>query len=171
MTPVNDDYTDADEVISVAEDSGANTVSVLTGTTSPDGPVTVTQFVIGATTYTAGDTANLTEGDLTINSDGSYSFTIADTDSVLYMYKYGLTEIIMSKYDFESQHVVTIEFMSEDSEIHEIDEKPVIYVYSDQGGFYRVSKQASENYIENFQKYFDVRRNIHARALLFLQFA
>lgn len=31
-----------------------------------------------------------------------------------------------------------------------------VYVYSDQGGFYRVSKQACENYIENYQKIFGV---------------
>lgn len=41
----------------------------------PDGdPISVTQFTVGATNYNPGDTANLAEGDLTINGDGSFSF-------------------------------------------------------------------------------------------------
>ena len=43
-TPVNDSFTDADETVSVLEDSGANLGNVLTGTSSVDGPVTVTQL-------------------------------------------------------------------------------------------------------------------------------
>ena len=41
MTPVNDNFTDADESLKVAEDSGATTGTLLTGTSSVDGPVTV----------------------------------------------------------------------------------------------------------------------------------
>lgn len=36
--------------------------------------ITVVQFIINGTTYTAGQTANLVEGNLTINVDGSYTF-------------------------------------------------------------------------------------------------
>lgn len=39
--------------------------------------VTVTTFDVGNITYTAGATASRTEGDLTINADGSYTFTPA----------------------------------------------------------------------------------------------
>jgi Ca2+-binding RTX toxin-like protein len=39
--------------------------------------VTVTTFDVGNITYTAGDTASRTEGDLTINGDGTYTFTPA----------------------------------------------------------------------------------------------
>ena len=35
-----------------------------------------------------------------------------------------------------------------------------IYVYSDKGGFYTASKQACENYIENYQKYYDLKYTI-----------
>ncbi len=77
VDPVNDDFTDGDEVIAVDEDSGLNTGSLLTGTTSPDGPVTVTGFSVDGTTYAAGDTATLTEGTLEILADGTYNFTPA----------------------------------------------------------------------------------------------
>ncbi|AWI24430.1 Ig-like domain-containing protein [Flavobacterium pallidum] len=40
-------------------------------------PLVITQFVVNAITYPAGSTANLTEGDLTINADGSYTFVPA----------------------------------------------------------------------------------------------
>ncbi len=35
-----------------------------------------------------------------------------------------------------------------------------IYVYSDKGGFYTASKQACENYIENYQKYYGLNYTI-----------
>ncbi len=50
---------------------------MLAGTSSVDGPVTVADFTVGGTTYTPGTTVNLTEGDLTINADGSFTFTPA----------------------------------------------------------------------------------------------
>ncbi|UJL41598.1 hypothetical protein KDH10_002587 [Shewanella vesiculosa] len=50
VTPENDNFTDADEVISVAEDSSATTGSVLTGTSSVDGDVTVQSFSIDGVT-------------------------------------------------------------------------------------------------------------------------
>ncbi len=37
----------------------------------------VTEFEVNGTTYSAGETANLSEGDLTINADGSYTFVPA----------------------------------------------------------------------------------------------
>ncbi|PKG78883.1 hypothetical protein CXF80_11495 [Shewanella sp. Actino-trap-3] len=59
VSPVNDNFTDANEVISVAEDSGATTGTVLTGTSSVDGPVTVQSFSIDGVT-----------GPLTLGSSG-----------------------------------------------------------------------------------------------------
>jgi len=55
------------------------TAGVLSNDTDPDfGDVlTVSQFVVGGTTYAAGATANIAEGSITINSDGSYSFVPA----------------------------------------------------------------------------------------------
>ncbi|WP_177224681.1 tandem-95 repeat protein [Variovorax sp. 770b2] len=79
VAPVDDAFTDADETASTNEDTPL-TGSVLTGTTSVDGPVTVASFSVAgdATTYTAGQTANIAGvGTLAINTDGSYTFTPA----------------------------------------------------------------------------------------------
>ncbi len=79
VTPVNDNFVDADESVTTAEDTPSVGGSVLTGTTSVDGAVTVTGFqVAGDTaTYAAGATATLTGGSLTIAANGAYVFTPA----------------------------------------------------------------------------------------------
>ena len=58
-----------DNTVTTPEDSTLEGILFSTTATT-----TVTQFVVGTTTYLAGDTAARTEGDLTINSDGSYVF-------------------------------------------------------------------------------------------------
>ena len=69
--------TAANDSTSTAEDTQVSG-NVLSNDSDPDGdPLSVTQFVVGGTTYNAGETANLTEGALTINSDGSYTFNPA----------------------------------------------------------------------------------------------
>ena len=52
------------KTVSVLEDSGANVGNVLTGTSSVDGPVTVTQFLVAGnvTVYAAGSTATICGG-------------------------------------------------------------------------------------------------------------
>ena len=80
MTPVDDSFTDADETVSVLEDSGANLGNVLTGTSSVDGPVTVTQFQVAGdvTVYAAGSTATIAGvGTLQFAANGAYTFTPA----------------------------------------------------------------------------------------------
>ena len=76
ITPVNDAPVATDDTGTVTEDTPA-TGNVLPNDTDIDGgALTVTQFVIGGTTFTAGQTATLTGvGTLVINSDGSYTFT------------------------------------------------------------------------------------------------
>ncbi|WP_223544017.1 tandem-95 repeat protein, partial [Pseudomonas sp. BF-B-28] len=77
VTPVNDNFTDASETVSTLEDT-ALTGSVLTDTSSVDGPVSVVNFTIGATTYTAGSTATIANvGTLVIAANGAYTFTPA----------------------------------------------------------------------------------------------
>lgn len=44
---------------------------------APTATSTVTQFVVGTTVYAVGETAYRTEGELTVNADGSYIFTPA----------------------------------------------------------------------------------------------
>ncbi|WP_414925183.1 cadherin-like domain-containing protein, partial [Pseudomonas sp. IT-P291] len=75
VTPVDDSFTDANETVSTPEDT-AVTGSVLTGTSSVDGPVSVVNFTIGDTTYAAGSTATITNvGTLVIGANGAYTFT------------------------------------------------------------------------------------------------
>ncbi|MBV7552581.1 retention module-containing protein [Pseudomonas sp. PDM28] len=77
VTPVNDNFTDASETVSTLEDT-ALSGSVLTGTSSVDGPVSVVNFTIGSTTYTAGSTATIANvGTLMIAANGAYTFTPA----------------------------------------------------------------------------------------------
>ncbi|KJH75813.1 cadherin-like domain-containing protein, partial [Pseudomonas sp. ES3-33] len=74
VTPVDDSFTDASETVSTLEDT-AVTGSVLTGTSSVDGDVTVVNFTIGTSTYTAGSTATIANvGTLVIGANGAYTF-------------------------------------------------------------------------------------------------
>ncbi|WP_223533220.1 beta strand repeat-containing protein, partial [Pseudomonas sp. BF-R-30] len=78
VTPVDDNFTDLSETVSTAEDT-AVTGSVLTGTSSVDGPVSVVNFTIGETTYAAGSTATIANvGSLVIAANGTYTFTPAE---------------------------------------------------------------------------------------------
>ncbi|MDQ8023797.1 MAG: Ig-like domain-containing protein [Moraxellaceae bacterium] len=79
VTPVDDAFTDANETVTIAEDSVA-TGSVLTGTSSVDGPVTVTSFVVAGVsgTFNAGQTASISGvGTINIAANGNYTFTPA----------------------------------------------------------------------------------------------
>uniref|UniRef100_UPI003D0AA77C tandem-95 repeat protein n=1 Tax=Shewanella sp. TaxID=50422 RepID=UPI003D0AA77C len=83
VTPVDDNFTDADEIVTLNEDAPTHTGSLLTDTSSVDGPVTLSEFPVDGTTYVFSDTVssytvNLTSGTLIINKDGSYSFDSAD---------------------------------------------------------------------------------------------
>ncbi|WP_258097562.1 tandem-95 repeat protein [Marinoscillum pacificum] len=74
-----DDSNSTDENVTLTVDAASG---VLNNDSDADGDaLTVTQFIIDGTTYPAGSTASLTSGDLTINSDGSYTFVPA-TDFV-----------------------------------------------------------------------------------------
>ncbi|MBO2664170.1 retention module-containing protein, partial [Shewanella algae] len=98
VTPVDDSFTDADEVITMAEDSGLHSGTLLTGTSSVDGPVTVQSFSVDGNSYTFDDThtsfsVTLAAGTLVINQDGTYSFTpAADWNGTVPLVKYTLTD-------------------------------------------------------------------------------
>ncbi|GAA0892976.1 hypothetical protein GCM10009122_26550 [Fulvivirga kasyanovii] len=81
ISPVNDEPVAIDDSKSTVENTTL-TVSadngILANDTDVDGDaLTITEFEVGGTTYPAGTTANLTEGSLTINGDGSYTFVPA----------------------------------------------------------------------------------------------
>ncbi|WP_414876745.1 cadherin-like domain-containing protein, partial [Pseudomonas sp. IT-196MI5] len=63
------------ERVTTAEDAPVSG-SVLTGTSSVDGPVSVVSFTIGDATYAAGSTATIANvGTLVIAANGAYTFT------------------------------------------------------------------------------------------------
>ncbi|PMU07114.1 RTX toxin, partial [Pseudomonas sp. FW305-20] len=77
VTPVDDSFTDISETVTTSEDAAVSG-SVLTGTSSVDGDVSVVNFTIGATTYAAGATATIANvGTLVIGTSGAYTFTPA----------------------------------------------------------------------------------------------
>ena len=76
ITPVSD-LTDDNETVSIAENLSV-TGNVLTNAASADGTPVVSDFTVNGTTFAVGETAELTEGDLIVNDDGSYSFVPAD---------------------------------------------------------------------------------------------
>ena len=80
VTPVDDSFTDISESVTTNEDT-AVTGSVLSGTSSVDGPVSVVNFTIDgvAGTFTAGQTATIANvGTLVIGANGTYTFTPAE---------------------------------------------------------------------------------------------
>ncbi|NRD34039.1 cadherin-like domain-containing protein [Shewanella sp. DC2-4] len=77
VTPVTDGFTDADETLTVAEDSGVTNGSLLTGTTSVDGPLSIQSFSVAGQTgpFTTGTAYVIAgQGTLTVNANGTYSF-------------------------------------------------------------------------------------------------
>jgi hypothetical protein len=66
------------------------------------------------------------------NADGSYSLILSTLDTSLFFYHENYGEVVIWKYNFQSQHRVEINFVSmEYSDIPVLQEKPVIYLYSD----------------------------------------
>ena len=82
VTAVNDAPVATDDIGAASEDTTL-TVNAASGVLSNDSDVdagdtlSVTTFTDGTTTKNAGETLNLTEGDLTLNADGSYTFVPA----------------------------------------------------------------------------------------------
>ena len=82
VRPINDAPDLVDDVNTTTEDTPltvtkANGVLDDNDTDVENETLTVTQFTIGSTNYNAGTEADITEGKLTINADGSYVFTPA----------------------------------------------------------------------------------------------
>ncbi|WP_139345361.1 cadherin-like domain-containing protein, partial [Pseudocolwellia agarivorans] len=75
VTPESD-LTDDNETLSVPED-GSLSGNLLTNAASTDGTPVITEFTVGGNTFTVdplGTTATLTEGELTINPNGTFTF-------------------------------------------------------------------------------------------------
>ncbi|MFB2679476.1 cadherin-like domain-containing protein, partial [Shewanella xiamenensis] len=95
VTPVNDDFTDNNEVVSIAEDSGAKTGNVIDGS-SVDGPLSVQSFSIAGQTgpFVLGQAYVISGvGSFTLNANGSYSFTpVANYNGTVPVITYVLTD-------------------------------------------------------------------------------
>ncbi|QNI44622.1 cell wall protein/ swmB family [Synechococcus sp. WH 8101] len=77
VNPVDDPFSDADECASLKEDSSI-AGQLLTGTSSPDGPVSIQDFSIDGLpgTFTPGQTVNIPGiGSFSLDAQGAYSFT------------------------------------------------------------------------------------------------
>ncbi|WP_281558093.1 Ig-like domain-containing protein [Thalassomonas sp. RHCl1] len=76
LTPVSD-LSDNDESASTNEDTALNG-NILVNAASSDGTPEVLSFTVAGTSFEAGATAILEQGELTLNSDGSYTFIPGD---------------------------------------------------------------------------------------------
>jgi hypothetical protein len=64
--------------------------------------------------------------------DGTYSLLLSTLDTAVFFYHENYGEVVIWKYNFQSQHRVEINFISmEYSDIPVVQEKPVIYLYSE----------------------------------------
>ncbi len=96
VTPANDDFSDASETLSIAEDSGTSTGNLLAGTTSPDGPVSIASFSIAGQSgpFPLGSPVTIPAvGSLTLAADGSYAFSpAADYNGTVPLISYAVTD-------------------------------------------------------------------------------
>jgi VCBS repeat-containing protein len=75
VTPVDDASVLAPDNVAVSKDNPASG-NVLTNDSDIDNTLSVTSFTVGGVSHNAGDSVTLSgKGDLTINADGSYTFT------------------------------------------------------------------------------------------------
>lgn len=66
------------------------------------------------------------------NEVGEYELVISEKDSMIFFYHESYGEIVVSNFDFKSQHEVTINFYTDAPKpIKIMVEKPVIYLYAD----------------------------------------
>ena len=87
------DFIDIDEILTTPEDGGNLIGSVLTGTSSIYGTVTVTGFSVVGTNYAPGSTVSLAVGDLTLNTNGDFTFSpTADYTGIVPLVTYTMTD-------------------------------------------------------------------------------
>lgn len=70
------------------------------------------------------------------NENGEFSILLTEDDSVIYFFHPQYGEIVCWNYDFQSQHLVTMDFVTDYAGANGwdiMDEKPVIYLYGEQG--------------------------------------
>lgn len=64
------------------------------------------------------------------DSLGEYKLLIPSTDTSIFFFKSQYNEVVVWSYNFQSQHVVTLNFNSSANDLMKVSAKPVIYLYS-----------------------------------------
>jgi len=92
----------------------------------------ITGFVYNDTAAVSGAKISTLNGKVSTMTDetGRYSLTISSQDTALFMFKSGLSEIVLWNYSFQGSHHVELNFYSS-YDLYQIEvDKPVIYMYS-----------------------------------------
>jgi len=124
-------------VFSLASMAGQNPILYNIESDGLDTTITAGTCVIeGKVTYNGAAAvnalvANCSSGIRTAtDKNGKFSIEISELDSCLYVFKSGFSEIVMDRFDFQSQHRMKINFFLNQNLIITTVDKPVIYVYS-----------------------------------------
>jgi hypothetical protein len=66
------------------------------------------------------------------DSDGKFELSLPATDSIVYFYKKGWSEVVMEDYDFKAGHHVVLDvYLVQNNSGNQLKRKPVIYMYSE----------------------------------------
>ncbi|QDE29859.1 tandem-95 repeat protein [Shewanella polaris] len=125
VTPVNDDFTDDNEIRSIVEDSPEVTGNVIDGS-SVDGPISVTTFTVaGNTTVHSADGTDVTitgVGTFSLTDAGVYTFTpVANYNGAVPVITYTLTDGVSTDTSTLSLTVTPVnDDFTDDNEIRSI---------------------------------------------------
>lgn len=90
------------------------------------------------------------------NSNGDFSLLLTENDSIIYFFHPDYGEIVCWNYDFKSQHLVTMDFVTDPAESNGwdvIQEKPVIYLYGEEGTKVNLTLQPKGNFTFTYPEY------------------
>lgn len=92
------------------------------------------------------------------NEDGTFELLLSQQDSAVFFFHPKYKEIVCWSYDFKSQHLVTMNFVTSEKlpeGVIEVTEKPVIYLYSDENQEVSIRADFAENIDFSYPKYQD----------------
>ena len=118
--------------------------------------------VIGKALYGEEGVANAKISNLTgthqtmTKADGSFELLIPATDTAIFFYHVEYQEIVVWNYPFQNQHEVTINFHTWEARTGmEVEEKPVIYCYSNELKEMEVSLERADKVTHSYPVYED----------------
>jgi hypothetical protein len=89
------------------------------------------------------------------NKDGEYVLMLNSSDTAIYFFADGYDEVVVWNYDFKSQHLVEINFYTAPNFIMDVEEKPVIYLYSEKEQAVEISLDLKGEMTYAYPKYND----------------